>query len=121
MAICAHFISGSSGEPVTTLLAFPRQRGRHSGVAIAETIGSIIADYGLQKRLGYFITDNASNNSTALDYLAMEFGFDKKHRWIHCAGHVLNLVAQAILFGNDTDVFEEELNNLSIEELELQA
>ena len=40
---------------------------------------------------------------------------------LHCSSRVLNLVAQAVLFGNDTDVFEAELDNLTIEELELQA
>jgi hypothetical protein len=35
---------------------------------------------------------------------------------VRCAGHVLNLVAKAVLFGSDVDAFESELQDLSLEE-----
>ena len=38
---------------------------------------------------------------------------------MRCAGHVLNLVAKAILFGSDVDAFESELQDLNVEEQEL--
>lgn len=38
---------------------------------------------------------------------------------MRCAGHVLNLVAKAILFGSDVDAFESDLHDLSSEEHEL--
>ena len=86
---------------------------------MAETIGDVIAHYQLQDKLGYFVTDNASSNETCLDYLATEFGFNTKESWIRCSGHVLNLVAQAILFGSDEEAFEREVDNVDLEELQL--
>lgn len=81
----------------------------------------MIADFSLQKRLGCFITDNVESNSTALNELAAEFGFDKRTSWIHCHGHALNLTAQAVLFGSDYDAFEHELDGVTLEELQMQA
>jgi hypothetical protein len=46
LGLCAHFINNDS-KSVTTLLALLRQKGRHSGFAIAETVSDIIAQYGL--------------------------------------------------------------------------
>ena len=39
---------------------------------------------------------------------------------MRCAGHDLNLVAKAILFGRDIDAFGSELQNLSVEEQDLR-
>jgi hypothetical protein len=119
LGLCAHFIN-SDGEPITTLLALPRQKGRHSGFNIAETVNEIIASYGLQQRLGYFTTDNASSNETCLDYIASEHGFERDRRWVRCSGHIFNLVGQAALFGSDSEVFSEAIEEATIEELELQ-
>lgn len=116
--INVHFLD-SEHRYRTFLLGLPRHLGDHSGVNIAETISKTIAHFGLQERLGCFITDNASNNDTAIQALAQEFGFNPFHRRLRCAGHILNLVARALLFGKDPDAFEElctlektELENL---------
>ncbi|KAI7205574.1 hypothetical protein KC316_g657 [Hortaea werneckii] len=77
LGLCAHFID-DKGQPKTTLLALPRQYGQHTGAAIADTVGAIIAD-----------------------------------------GHIFNLVAQAVLFNSDTDAFEHELEDLTLEEQQL--
>jgi hypothetical protein len=120
LGIVACFIN-SSGTPTTVLLAMPRLKGRHTGYNQKESIANLIAEYGLEQKLGYFITHNAASNDLCLKHLAIEYGFDKKERWIRCFGHVLNLVAQAVLFGNDSEAFEKELNNnLTLEEMQLQ-
>lgn len=119
LGICAHYLD-HSGKPISTLLSLPQQTGRHLGVNLAETIGGVISDYNLEDKLGFFITDNADSNSTCLDAMALEFGFDKEQRWIHCVCHVMNLVAQAVLFGKDSDAFEKELlEDITVEELNL--
>jgi hypothetical protein len=37
-----------------------------------------------------------------------------------CMGHIINLVAQQVLFRSDVDAFEEELTNVTAEEIELR-
>ena len=46
LGLCAHFIN-NNGKATTTLIALLRQLGRHSGEEIAETVASVIAQFGL--------------------------------------------------------------------------
>jgi hypothetical protein len=119
LGVCAHFIN-SDGDSVTTLLALPRQKGRHSGFNIADTVSAIIAEYGLHSKIGYFTTDNAFSNQTTMDYLALEHGFERDKRWVRCSGHIFNLVGQAALFGLNNEAFAAEVANETIEEHELR-
>ena len=86
---------------------------------MATSIGDVISEFGLDKKIGYFITDNAYSNGTCLEYLAKAFGFIKNQAWIRCSGHVLNL-AQAVLLGGDDEAFEHELDNVALEEMQLR-
>ena len=119
LGLCAHFIN-NDGKPITTLLALPKQAGKHSGFNMAETVNAIIASYSLQDKVGYFTTDNASANKTCLELIAKEHGFDYDKRWVRCCGHVFNLVGQAALFGSDSEAFSSDIAAATVEELELQ-
>ena len=118
LGLCAHFID-KNGNPITTLLALPRQTGRHTGLRIADTVSAIIAAYNLEDKIGYFTTDNASSNETCMKQLANEHGFICEERWIRCCGHILNLVGQAALFGYDEQVFSDDINQMELEEQQL--
>lgn len=118
LGIVAHFID-QEGKPITTLLALPRQHGRHTGLNISETIAEILTEFDVQDKLGYFITDNAYNNGSCLETLGNEFGFQYKRRWVRCSGHILNLAAQQVLFGAGAGSFEAEVENVKAEEAEL--
>lgn len=60
--------------------------------------------------------DNAYNNDACIDFLAAELGFNKQQRWVRCATHIFNLVAQLSLFGTDKDAFENGNKNLTEEQ-----
>lgn len=115
LGVVTHFID-AKGKPTSMLLSLPRQQGKHTGASIADNVAGIIAEYGLEHSLGFFITDNASNNATCISALADEFRFNAKAKWIRCSGHVLNLVAQSILFGNNVDALELDLLGTQDEE-----
>jgi hypothetical protein len=71
-------------------------------VDIAESVIKVIKDFGIDKtRLGYFVLDKASNNDTAMRAIAREFDFDATERRLRCAGHIINLIARHLLFGQD--------------------
>lgn len=106
-----HFID-AKGKVWQFLLGLPHHHESHSGHNIAETFAAIAYQYNIQDRIGYFTTDNASNNDTCMEFLGAEFDFDHVARRVRCVGHVLNLVAKAIMIGGgsgnepDMDVFE---------------
>jgi hypothetical protein len=65
------------------------------------------------EKIGYFTFDNAENNTTAMVAIGQKLGFDgrlRRGRWI---GHIINLATKALLFGNDPDAFEEQLDGTS--------
>ena len=105
--IVVHF-NDANGKMFNFLLSIPEVLGRHSGANIADTVVDIIHEYNIQSRVGYFVTDNAGNNDTALDAIAAELNFNAKHRRLRCMGHILNLVARSILFGQDPDALQKE-------------
>jgi hypothetical protein len=106
LGLTVHFLD-DEGKFCTFLLGLPKIEG-HSGENLADRVSEIIHEYGLEDRIGYFVTDNAESNDTCLEDLGTEFGFNKQHRRLRCCGHIINLVARSILFGTDADAFEED-------------
>ncbi|KAF4966507.1 hypothetical protein FSARC_5821 [Fusarium sarcochroum] len=93
------------------LLAFKRQVGSHAGENIAYTLGNVVRDWGINFKLGVSICDNAASNDVRLRnlYTTLDASItraDTEARRMRCFGHILNLVAQAFLFGDDAASFE---------------
>ena len=57
--------------------------------------------------MGYFVLDNAQNNDTTLAELAKKMNFDPKERRLRCIGHILNLIVEAYLYGQDAKSFDK--------------
>lgn len=73
---------------------------------------SILTEFGIgETQIGYFVADNASENDTCLEDLAVECKFNKEWRRLRCMGHVINLVARMLLFGSDPNGFAEDLED----------
>ncbi|EAQ84561.1 hypothetical protein CHGG_08575 [Chaetomium globosum CBS 148.51] len=110
ISVFGHFINQKK-MPQSRLLAFRRQLGKHSGNYIALTIQDILKAWGIGKQVGVCVADNAGNNDTCLKALYRSLDptitdRDIKARRMRCFGHVLNLVVQAFLFGQDATCFE---------------
>ena len=58
--------------------------------------------------LGYFVLDNTSNNDTILKELGKIMGFNPTKKRLRCIGHIINLIAESYLFGQDYALFKEE-------------
>ena len=76
---------------------------------IIEQIIEIIQEFEIDDKLGYFTLDNAGNNKTSMENIGFEFEFDWKKRWVHCIGHVVNIVVKHMLFGKNPNAFEKEI------------
>lgn len=118
LGVVGHYLDEQQ-RPRNVLLGLPRLRGSHTAVNIAATMTKLLDQFDLRSRIGNFITDNASENGATLAELTTKHAIDTKQCHVLCMGHVINLVAQQILFGNDVDAFEPELI-ISVEQLELQ-
>jgi hypothetical protein len=86
------------------------EASRHYGHTIARNVLDIIHGFQIADKVGYFTLDNAENSTTAMDTIGHELGFYGRSRRGRCIGHVVNLAVKALLFGNSSDAFEEQLN-----------
>lgn len=89
----------AKGKVWQFLLSLPHRHESHFSHNIAETFAAIAYQYNIQDRIEYFITDNASNNDTCVEFLGAEFVFGHVARRVRCVGHALNSVAKAIMIG----------------------
>jgi len=79
---------------------------------------TVVNEYNLYSKVGYFTMDNATSNDRMLSYISRQL---KKHHvdWnpvpyrLRCNGHVINLAVQAFLFGKDKDAVEESIRQAS--------
>jgi hypothetical protein len=80
-----------------------------SATVQAATLLPVLRRFGItDEKLGYFILDNATNNDTTLAELARSMNFQPKERRLRYIGHILNLIAEQYLFGQDASSFETD-------------
>ncbi len=109
VGIVVHFIN-QHYKAVTRLITLP-SLPKHSktGVDQVAVILPVLTHFGIGKEnLGHFILDNATNNNTTLVELGKALNFDPKARRLRCIGHIINLIAEAYLFGQDYSTFKAE-------------
>jgi putative exporter of polyketide antibiotics len=83
---------------------------RYFGANIAGKVLEVLYAFRIDKqKIGYFIFDNAENNSTAIKVISAELGFNSRLRRGRCISHTLNLAAKALLFSHYFNAFEKQL------------
>lgn len=115
LGIVGHYLS-ARGKNITILLGLRRLMGAHLGANMAEQVIRIIKDYDLIKKMGYFVLDNATNNDTCLEEVFNELcpEVQVKHCRFCCLGHVINLTAQAFLYGENAEAFISEVESENV-------
>ena len=85
------------------LLTFKELTGSHTGENLASVIFDTLDDYNIAEKLHCITTDNASNNTKAMETLSTMLRRRKGINWSHktqhiaCLNHVINLAVQAFL------------------------
>lgn len=135
LAIVAYW-SNEEGMLCHGLLGLRRLLGTHSGENQGSIVLSIIKDFQLEKSIGYFTLDNASNNVTALRFIQNHINIlyqnipeqvpdatlVNKYRYVQFFGHVLNLVVKVFLYGKKSVqlLSSEEKKNVEKENLDME-
>lgn len=98
LGVVAHYLDATFTLRAT-LLALPRMQGSHTALNLLEQLSLVLRHFKLEKSFGNAVTDNASKNAACLALLGEELAIDISKRYVRYMGHVINLVAQEILFG----------------------
>lgn len=109
--VVAFFRRHDTDQPRKVVLGLPELKERHFGDNIAKIIISQIDSFEIGHKVGYFVLDNATNNDTAMDSLGGKYGFNGRSRRGRCFGHILNLSAKLLLFGNNQQTAETFLED----------
>lgn len=114
VAVVAHYIDDNL-KLQTTLIGLRRVIGSHSGETVAEQVVQVIREYGFEKKLGYFVSDHTTSNDTCVEAILTEIRPDltRRERRLRCVGHIINLAAQAFLYGKEEEAFSAEVHGVA--------
>lgn len=113
----ACFFRDQNSRPMKLILGVPEVAARHTGANIADEVYKVLEFFDIQHKVGYAVLDNADNMDTSVDELEVLLGWVKRRGKQHrgrCFGHILNLSAKALLFGNFVNAIEDEATSASI-------
>src|SRR5439155_18008517 len=110
LGIVDHWVAAEGGVQ-SALLGLHRIFGQHSGKNMSQAVLTIICEYALETKMGYFMLDNASANDVCVAHICEELNLigRKAQQRLCCAGHIINLIVRAFLFGSNQEAFEIEL------------
>lgn len=111
LGVMAHYLD-EHYKHRTVLLGLRDTHGSHTGTNIGDHLFDVLGDYKIRSKVSFFAADNATNNDTALKHFSNRVTLDPVKQRLRCAGHVLNLVCKAILYGVDEDCVIETLLSL---------
>jgi len=104
IAITAHW-TDENWKVRSTLMAIRELDGDHDGENISLVVYSVLQEFSIVDKFGYFTGDNASNNDTALQWLNQRIceeggnGFDVSDRRLRCFAHDMQIAIKGLLFG----------------------
>jgi len=101
LGICAHFVD-QKDKLCKALLGLPIV-GDHSGEEQFTALRLVLEDYGIFKKLGAIIGDNATTNDVLCRLVDEHFDeqgvvWNASLRRVRCLGHIINLAVNAFLF-----------------------
>jgi hypothetical protein len=108
LSITARFIA-SDGTLSKALLALHKLPSGHAGAECAPLFFNTIVDYGIEQKVGYITSDNATCNDTMMSHLATLFSerlsidWDPIQHRTRCFGHQINLACQAFMSASSKD------------------
>jgi hypothetical protein len=80
----------------------------HTGATIGDHLADVLSDFEIEgHQIAYFAADNATNNDTALEQLNKHLPVNKVTQRLRYAGHIYNLVCNAILHGVDEEASQD--------------
>ena len=88
---------------------------------MAKVVIAIFNNFNITvEKLGYFVLNNAYNNNTTINTIALKIGFSALERRLGCGPHTYNLIGQLIIFGKDKESYDNSLSQAIMEALEME-
>ena len=107
------------GKRQNILLGLRHIWGKHTAHNLAQIVAEVIKKYEITHKLGVFMGDNASSNDSKFIHAIREYLRIDLHNScrVRCAGHIINLIVKAIVFGKGVNKFERQAIHASTQDL----
>ena len=93
LGIVAHYVD-SSGKLKDLPIALPQLASAYSREAIAKIIIAIFKEFNINVgSLSYFVLNNAYNNNTTINTIALKIGFNATEKRLACSLYTYNLIS----------------------------
>ena len=88
---------------------------------MVEVVIAIFNNFNITvEKLSYFVLDNAYNNNTTINTIALKMGFSALERRLACGPYTYNLIGQLIIFGKDKESYDNASSQATMEALEME-
>ena len=114
LLVVAHFVDQLS-HLWALPIGLPEIYGSKTGKNMAALLSSVFKRYNITYKLGFLIADNTTTNNRVIDLLSTRCKQDAKQHHIKYSGHILNLIAKAIIFSNGISLFKKRLVSINKE------
>ena len=88
IGMTAHMFNCVSGKPSSLLMTFKSFKGSHTGESISQIVTEALAEFSIQDKVHYIVTDNASNMRKAMDFVFSPGPRGDIESWLMSAGTV---------------------------------
>jgi len=104
LGIVAHW-TDEKYKVCSALIGLKELQYTHDGTNLATIVMNVLQNYGIIEKIGYFMCDNASNMTTAIEEISRQLFalgntiLNSSERRLRCWGHAVNLSAKDVLGG----------------------
>jgi hypothetical protein len=115
LGVATHFVNIYC-QNQSVLIGMKRMEYSYTGEDIAEQLAPLLEEYGIVLTLGVFISDNVDVNNIAIKSTLRRIRPDINDitgRRSRCLGHIINLAAQAFIFGKNIKAFEAVIGTVN--------
>lgn len=106
----ASYLHDETFELQEIVLGLPRLAKTHAGEIISVAVSEVLEEFRqmMNSKFGYLTLDSAPNNDRAVEGLGSQLQWqDCASRRIRSFGHIIHLVAKALLFVSDANSLED--------------
>jgi len=113
LGICVRFVDRESQKLSNALIGLRPVLSHRADDQVAE-IFPLFQDFGITRKIGYFVGDNISSNDVLCRILSASLqdegvSWDPTHHRTRCNGHIINLAVQAFFIGDNKKGNTEEV------------
>lgn len=122
-ATVVHFVDQDTRKPAKALLGLAEHKDKHGGEEQAKAFVQLVKDFEIKhQQIGFFVGDNHGSNDKMIRITKHSIKGLRPVEFIRirCLGHIINLAAQAFLYGKNEEAMQAAIRQQAADSGELE-